>query len=207
MAKGDGSVKSIDVVLAAVFTVAGLAFVGGCGDSTPAGRKPGKKTGAQTGRASGGSGQAVQPQLSVAFSSGGVVLGKTAISIPCDLDELTPALGKPSRTLHLTNTIFVWDDLGIYAIAQPRTTKVRSVSVTFARTKYSYWPKVLHRNPVKMGRHVIKPDTAVSELSQMGFVQFKELPTLWVKMAGKCLLSLETDATGQRIVSLGMGTP
>ena len=145
-----------------------------------------------------------QKELAVAFDPDGVTLGQKTVQLPCDLTELVSALGEPSRTEHMANTIFVWDNLGIYAMAKPRTTRVHNISVTFAETEYRYWPKVLRTDFVNVAEHVVGPQTKISALHQVGLRQDQRLPLYWDMRLGDLLLSLETDEQVRRIVSLGL---
>lgn len=155
----------------------------------------------------GASRQSVEEGPRIAFSREGVRIDDKLVPLPCSLDQLSTALGKPSRRLLLANTILVWDRSGIMAYVKPGANNAQSISIAFWPTEYKYWPRTCFCDNVEIGTSFLNRKSKGSNLRAIGFVQNPMVPFYWERQFGSLLLTAETDLKGTKVVDVSLGVP
>jgi len=86
-------------------------------------------------------GAALTRNWTVDLSESGFLLNKTKINLPTTVEAITSAMGKPSRVLAKSNTIHVWDTLGMFSYSKPGSSVIDSIAICFnSHDGLDYYP-------------------------------------------------------------------
>lgn len=122
-----------------------------------------------------------------------------ALPTPPSLTELKKAIGEPSRTSELANTIYTWDDSGVVVYTSPQEDRIKELSFMFAELdQYKFAPKSASRHDIAFGAHRITPAWGEKQLRAAGFVAPELFPTFWDSTVGDVMVSVHVDAKTRR---------
>lgn len=109
-------------------------------------------------------------------------------------DDFIQLLGKPDRISSLANTIWTYDDLGLYLYFNPQEQFIQ-VSIQYEHTDYDFSPKHTFTGKLKIHRRVIHPQVPLKALKWIPQLVFDEEMSFFpnAKTAGATLFFHYTE--------------
>jgi hypothetical protein len=84
--------------------------------------------------------QAAKDKLTIEISGASLSINGKDVPLPIDTEKLFELLGRPDRVSPLYNTIYTWDEKGVFAYERPDGVQVFQISIAIGSIKFEYWP-------------------------------------------------------------------
>lgn len=81
----------------------------------------------------------------IAMNNGVLTVNGNVTKFPLNVKIFESIFGKPSRKLTLTNTIYVWDDIGVFCYGRGASSEITQLSVALndyeSEFPFEFWPR------------------------------------------------------------------
>ncbi len=81
----------------------------------------------------------------IAMNKGVLTVNGKVMKLPLNVKDFESILGKPSRKLTLSNTIYVWDDIGVFCYGRGASSEITQLSIALndyeSEIPFEFWPR------------------------------------------------------------------
>ena len=103
-------------------------------------------------------------EVNISITRDEILINGQSIELPVKKEKIFELLGQPTRVSNLANTIYTWDENGLFAYEGPESGQIFSFAICLNRFDAGHWPRSLFT-----GRLIIDeaPITKTSEVTKI----------------------------------------
>lgn len=127
--------------------------------------------------------------MNITVNDGVLVVNDQVLRFPSNLNRLVSIFGNPSRKLSKHNTIYVWDDIGVFCYEDRSSSEIKQLSIALndhnrtSPIKFEFWPHKIFSGSLSIDGAALNSASKVPDINKQKsgkiFEQRSDWGTAW----------------------------